>query len=143
VLASRSYVRLHARGAAAPRVPTDLLRHNCIVYTELTTRNEWRFTAGPGANATVGTQQAVRVAGNLQSNSSEVIRAAVLGGQGIGYSPVWLFADELARGEVVQLLPDWLAPELPMQLVSPPARRGSAKVRVFGDCVASALVGDP
>jgi len=141
VLASRSYVRQHARGAAAPRVPADLLKHNCIVYTELATRNEWHFTAGPGATAAVGTRQSVRVAGNLQSNSSEVIRAAVLNGHGIGYAPVWLFADELARGEVVQLLPDWLAPELPMQLVSPPARRGSAKVRVFGDHVAAALAG--
>lgn len=141
VVASRGYVRRHARGAARPRLPEDLLRHNCIVYTELATRDEWRFTAGPGASAPVGTQRAVRVSGNLQSNSSEVIRAAVLGGHGIGYSPVWLFADALAAGEVVQLLPDWLAPELPMHLVSPPARRGSAKVRVFGDYVADALDG--
>lgn len=139
VVASRGYVRRHARGAAAPREPGDLLRHNCIVYTELTTRNEWRFTAGPGAIAAVGTRQSVRVAGNLQSNSSEVVRAAVLDGHGIGYSPVWLFADELARGDVVQLLPDWLAPELPMHLVSPPSRRGSAKVRVFGDYLAETM----
>lgn len=141
VVASRAYVRRHARGAAMPRQPDDLLKHNCIVYTELSTRNEWRFTAGPGSHAAVGTQQAVRVSGNLQSNSSEVIRAAVLGGHGVGYSPVWLFADELASGEVVQLLPDWRAPELPMHLVSPPARRGSAKVKAFGDCVAEALSG--
>lgn len=139
LLASRAYVRHHARGARAPREPADLLNHNCIVYTELATRNEWRFTAGPGAPGPVGTQQSVRVSGNLQSNSSEVVRAAVLDGQGIGYSPVWLFAAELAAGDVVQLLPDWLAPELPMQLVSPPARRGSAKVRAFGDHVAAAL----
>lgn len=139
VVASRDYVRRHAKGRAAPREPDDLLQHNCIVYTELATRNEWRFIAGPGANAKVGTERAVRVNGNLQSNSSEVVRAAVIDGQGIGYSPVWLFADELARGEVVQLLPDWLAPVLPMHLVSPPARRGSAKVRVFGDRVAAAL----
>lgn len=143
VLASRSYVRRHARGAAAPRMPADLLKHNCIVYTELATRNEWRFTAGPGAEAPVGTQQSVRVAGNLQTNSSEVIRAAVLDGHGIGYSPVWLFAGELASGDVVPLLTDWQAPELPMHLVSPPARRGSAKVRAFGDHVAAALGVDP
>jgi DNA-binding transcriptional LysR family regulator len=139
LLASRAYVRRHARGKLRLSEPADLLRHNCIVYTELSTRNEWRFTAGPGAKVAVGTQQSVRVAGNLQSNSSEVIRAAVLDGQGVGYSPVWLFADEIASGDVVQLLPDWLAPELPMQLVSPPARRGSAKVRAFGDHVAAAL----
>jgi DNA-binding transcriptional LysR family regulator len=81
----------------------------------------------------------LRVSGRLQTNSSEVIRATVLDGQGIGYSPSWLFTEELASGEVQALLTDWLAPEMPMQLVSPPARRGSAKVRLFGDLVAGAL----
>lgn len=139
VVASRDYVRRHARGAKAPRAPQDLIGHNCIVYTGLATGNEWRFTAGPGAAAAVGTQQSVRVSGNLKSSSSEVIRAAVLDGHGIGYSPTWLFSDELQRGLVLSLMAQWQAPELPIHLVSPPARRGSAKVRVFGDCVAAGL----
>lgn len=142
LVASRDYVRRHARGAQAPREPADLLAHNCVVYTGLATRNEWRFTAGPGAQAPVGTQQSVRVSGNLQTSSSEVIRAAVLDGQGIGYAPTWLFAEELRRGQLAVLMPDWQAPELPMHLVSPPARRGSAKVRAFGDLVAAGLQGD-
>lgn len=139
VVASRDCVRRHARGAKAPRAPADLLQHDCIVYTELATRNEWRFLAGPGASAPVGTAQSVRVSGRLQTNSSEVVRAAVLAGDGIGYSPVWLFGPELQSGEVVALLPDWQAPVLPMHLVSPPSRRHSAKVRLFGDFVAAGL----
>jgi len=98
-----------------------------------------RFLAGPGASAPVGTAQSVRVSGRLQTNSSEVVRAAVLAGDGIGYSPVWLFGPELQSGEVVALLPDWQAPVLPMHLVSPPSRRHSAKVRLFGDFVAAGL----
>lgn len=139
LVASRGYLRQQAKGSHALLKPTDLLQHNCIVYTELATRNVWRFTAGPGATAPVGTVQSVRVAGNLQTNSSEVVRAAVLSGGGIGYSPVWLFADELKSGAVTSLLPDWHAPVLPMHLVSPPARRHAAKVRVFGDFVAAGL----
>lgn len=143
VVAQREFLRRlqHARGDAPrlPREPQDLLQHNCIVYTELATRNEWRFTAGPGANAPCGTVQSVRVAGNLQTNSSEVVRAAVLSGFGIGYSPIWLFAEELRSGQVQPILSDWIAPELPMHLVSPPSRRHSAKVRAFGDLVAEAL----
>lgn len=139
LVASRDYVRKQAQGARELREPEDLLQHNCIVYTELATRNLWRFTAGPGATQPVGTVQAVRVVGNLQTNSSEVVRAAVLSGSGIGYSPVWLFAEELKSGAVTSLLPDWNAPVLPMHLVSPPARRHSAKVRVFGDFVAAGL----
>jgi DNA-binding transcriptional LysR family regulator len=143
LVASRDYVRRHARGAKAPREPADLLQHPCIVYTELATRNEWRFIAGPGAAAAVGTAQSVRVSGRLQTNSSEVVRAAVLAGDGIGYSPVWLFRPELKSGEVVALLPYWQAPALPMHLVSPPSRRHSAKVRLFGDFVAAGLADAP
>lgn len=139
VVASREHVRRLAKGGRLPREPADLQQHNCIVYTELATRNEWRFTAGPGAAVPVGTTQSVRVAGSLQTNSSEVVRAAVLDGIGIGYSPVWLFSEELRSGKVSTLLPDWSATVLPMHLVSPPARRHSAKVRRFGDCVAVAL----
>lgn len=142
VVATREYLRRLPKrpdGLQAPRVPTDLLRHNCIVYTELATRHAWSFTAGPGAAAEVGTTQVVRVQGSLQTNSSEIVRASVLAGMGIGYSPRWLFDAELAGGQVRVLLPDWPAPDLPIHLVSPGQRRHSAKVKAFGDAVAQAL----
>lgn len=131
LLASRQYLRSLPKGVKAPRVPQDLLQHNCIVYSELATQNAWTFTAGPGAPAGEGSQVTIRTQGNLQSNSSEVIRASVLSGMGIGYSPTWLFEDEMANGELQVLLPDWPAPSLPVHLVSPPQRRQSAKVQAF------------
>ena len=84
-------------------------------------------------------ERVVRVQGSLQSNSSEVIRAAVLAGRGIGYSPDWLFEAELASGELVTLMPDWQTPPLPMHLISPAQRQHSAKVRAFGEFVREAL----
>jgi len=139
LMAHRSYVRSLPKGTKAPRVPDDLVDHNCIVYTELAMRNAWRFTAGPGAVDPVGTTRIVRVEGNLQTNSSEVMRASVLGGMGIGYSPTWLFDDELARGEVQRMLPDWETIPIPINLVSPLARRHSAKVKAFADHVGQAM----
>jgi DNA-binding transcriptional LysR family regulator len=136
LVAHRDYVRRHARGAKALKHPDDLLHHDCLVYTELQSFNAWTFTAGAGASVAPGTECVVRVQGRLQTNSSESIRAAVLTGMGIGYSPDWLFGDELASGDVVTLLPDWQTPALPMQLVSPPQRQHSAKVRAFGEHVA-------
>lgn len=141
LLAHRSYLRKLPKGLKAPREPEDLLAHRCIVYTELQTRNAWTFRASPGANAPVGAERTVRVGGNFQTNSSEAVRAAVLSGMGIGYSPDWLLADAIASGEVQRLLPDWEAPVLPIHLVSPPERRQSAKVRAFVEHVA-AQVGD-
>ena len=131
LIASRQYLRALPKGLKVPREPQDLLQHNCIVYSELATQNAWTFTAGPGAPAAEGSQVTIRAQGNLQTNSSEVIRASVLSGMGIGYSPTWLFEEEMARGELQVLLPEWPAPPLPIHLVSPAQRRQSAKVLAF------------
>jgi DNA-binding transcriptional LysR family regulator len=135
LLAHRDYLRGLPKGIRAPQRPEDLAQHNCIVYTELAMRNAWPFTAAAGAAEPLGTPRIVRVEGNLQTNSSEVIRAGVLSGMGIGYAPEWLFDDELGRGELQRLLPDWNTPPMPIHLVSPQQRRGSAKARAFADFV--------
>jgi DNA-binding transcriptional LysR family regulator len=140
LLAHRSYLRNLPKDLGPPKIPEDLVSHNCLVYTELATRNAWSFTAGPGAHEQTGTTRVVRVEGNLQTNSSEVMRASVLAGMGIGYSPTWLFDEEIANGEVQRLLPDWEAPTLPIHAVSPRERLHSAKVQAFVDHVAQALL---
>ena len=131
LIASRTYLNSLPKGLKVPREPQDLLQHNCIVYSELATQNAWTFTAGPHASADNGSQVTILSQGNLQTNSSEVIRASVLSGMGIGYSPTWLFEDVMASGDLQILLPDWPTPALPIHLVSPPQRRQSAKVQAF------------
>jgi DNA-binding transcriptional LysR family regulator len=116
-----------------------LAQHRCIFYTELQTGNAWTFTAGAGANASMGSQRTMRVQGNLYTNSSEVVRASVLAGMGIGYAPDWLVLDALANGELQVLLPDWQAAPSPIHLVSLPERRQSAKVKAFSAQVAQCL----
>lgn len=132
VVASKGYVQALPVGRL-PRVPQDLQQHPCIVYTELSTRNIWRFK---GADASA---VSVSVEGPLQTNSSEVIRAAVLDGMGIGYAPRWMMQDLLESGALQVLLPDWSAKSLPIHLVSPAHRRHAAKVRAFSEYLALAL----
>lgn len=139
LLAHRDYLRRLPRGSKPLRSPQDLARHNCVVYTGLAWRHTWTLTAGPGASEPVGTEQVITVQGNLQTNSSEVIRASVMSGMGIVNAPTWMFDDELARGEVVRVLPDWEAAVIPIHLVSPRERRTSAKVKAFGDHMARAF----
>lgn len=126
----------YLRGRRPPRTPADLAKHECIVYAGLATRNEWRF-AGPGGPV------AVRVAGRFEVDSSEGVREAVLAGMGIGFSPVWLFADEL-RGKTLRvLLPNYRGHTLPIHGVSPPSRRYSAKVKALLDYLAGEFAADP
>lgn len=139
LMASRRYARTLPDGLMLPREPTDLLLHNCIVYTELATGNVWTFVSGRKTGAAPGAQQSIRAQGNLQTNSSEAIREAVLGDMGISYSPIWLFRDEIKSGEVITLMPHWVTPSIPINLVSPPQRSQAAKVMAFGAHLAGAL----
>jgi DNA-binding transcriptional LysR family regulator len=141
LIASRRYLRSLPKGLRPPRVPDDLLQHDCIVYTELASQNAWTFTAAAGAPVPVGTTVTIRAQGRLQTNSSEVVRASVLAGMGIGFSPTWLFADQMPLGDLQVLLPDWPAPSMPVHLVSPSQRRHSAKVKAFAAHLVQA--GDP
>jgi len=105
--------------------PRDLSAHNCIVYTELSTHNAWEFVSPAGETVHV------RVAGNLQTNSSEAIRSAALSGLGVCHAPDWLLLDELASGQLVTLLPEWGGPPIPIQAVYPEHRRHAPKVEAF------------
>jgi DNA-binding transcriptional LysR family regulator len=140
VVARRGY--FEQRGIEPPRVPAELVAHDCIVFSELRTGPVWSFEAGPGADAPEGSTASVRVSGSLRSNSGEAVREAVLAGLGLAYAPGWLVAPELASGEVEAVMPHWRGPALPVHLVSPPQRRLSAKVRAFGKHVAAGLVLD-
>lgn len=137
VVASRAYVDAATEERPMPRIPDDLRDHPCLVYTELRSRNLWDFSTRDGSTVSV------RVAGPLQTNSSEILRAAVLDRVGIAYAPTWLFQDLIASGEVAVLMPGWEPSPLPLHLVSPPERRHSAKVRAFSEHLSAALVDCP
>lgn len=139
VMARRGY--FERAGLAVPREPTELPRYNCIVYSELRTGPIWTFEAGPEAGPPPGSIVSVRVGGSLRTNSGEAVREAVLSGMGLAYGPTWLFEPELASGEVQVVMPAWLGRDLPIQLVSPPQRRQSGKVKTFGDHLAAGLAG--
>jgi len=140
LVAHRDYLRTLPAGIQEPVNPTDLLAHECVVYTEMSNSNLWIFTAGAGAAEAIGTIKSVRVHGHIQSNSSEVLRAAVTTGMAIGYAPTWLFERELAHGDVVRLMSDWESPQSPIHLVSPPERKHSAKVRAFVEHISATLI---
>ena len=139
LVAHRDYLQSLPNGVLPPTTPEDLEAHDCVVYTGLSNCNLWTFTASAGAPEAMGTIKSFRVEGHIQTNSSEVQRSAVATGMGIGNAPSWLFANELASGEVIRLMPDWDLPQFPIHLVSPPERKHSAKVRAFVEHISAAL----
>lgn len=124
------------KGRNLPRHPHDLAVHDCIIYSGLATRNEWRFMGPEGP-------EMVRVQGRFQVNSSEGVREAVLAGVGIGFAPTWLFADELRTRNLNVLLPRYRAESLPIHGIVPPSRRFAAKTRALLDYLEAKFSADP
>lgn len=126
LLARPDYFARHG----VPETPEDLRRHDCIVYTGLSTRDEWHFKTPDGAPI------AVRVSGRVQVSASEAMRAAVLEGLGVAVCPTWLFTDEVERGLLMPALDDFEPSPLPIQAVMPSRRLVTPRVRAFVDYIA-------
>lgn len=121
--ASRAYVERNG----APASLKALEGHVCLPAHN---GEHWRLEGPEGAVA-------FRPVGRLVTNSSEVIREAVLAGMGIALRSTWDIGPELAAGELVQVLPEYKSPEN-VGLFAVYASRTflPAKVRLFIDFLA-------
>jgi DNA-binding transcriptional LysR family regulator len=111
----------------APRVPGDLVNHNCLCTNLLTWGDEWRLS---GKNGEVQ----VTVNGSFRSNNAEMLRAAVLDGVRIAALPTW--AEQLRSGKLRRVLTAWEPPISAIYAVYPGNRLMSMKVRAFVDHLA-------
>ncbi|MBW9117545.1 LysR family transcriptional regulator [Rhizobium cauense] len=75
----------------------------------------------------------------LSVNDSRTFVNAALNGLGIAQLPRFMIRDALAKGELVEILPEWSREPLPLYIVYPPNRHLSNKVRVFVDWLVKLL----
>ncbi|MCV2353381.1 LysR family transcriptional regulator [Paucibacter sp. B2R-40] len=118
VVASPDYVAKHG----APRRPADLLRHNCLNFSERADEGQWHFT-GPDGNESVQTQ------GQLMLNTSLGLRETALAGIGIAKMPDYLAAEGLADGRLLRLLPNHPCQSHPLYAIYPHREHLAAKVK--------------
>jgi DNA-binding transcriptional LysR family regulator len=129
VVATPSYLA----HAGVPRLPADLAHHHALIYSQL--GDNWRFRQGD-------TEASVTVRGRLRVSAAEGIRAAVLADMGIAVTSDWMFAPELASGDVQRVLSDWTLPPIDLWAIFPTGRLASAKARAFAEFVQSVLGND-
>jgi DNA-binding transcriptional LysR family regulator len=97
LMASTEY--LQRRGT--PEHPTDLARHDCLLYLRDGSAQSWSFEKGGSRKR--GERISVPVGGPFKANNSEVLRVAIEGGLGIGLLPDFS-ADSTS---LIPVLPDW------------------------------------
>jgi DNA-binding transcriptional LysR family regulator len=120
VVASPAY--LARRGV--PNTPADLTEHDGIIYGQSAGGQEWLFRRGTS-------EVSVRLQARLTLSAAEGVREAVLAGQGFAISSRWMFAPELASGEVVSVLEEWRLPPMDLWVIYPSGRLTSTKARAF------------
>lgn len=136
LLATAAFVTVatpaHFARHGTPQVPQDLVRHPCIGFSPQHEVRPWRFRVGSETHVH-------HPHGRFRTADAEQVRAAVLGGLGLSQAPGWLFAAEVASGEVVAVLTDYQPPPQAINLVHPVGRRPAAKVRALMDFLVEAL----
>jgi DNA-binding transcriptional LysR family regulator len=121
LVASPDYLRRHG----TPRTPHDLLAHNCLTYGQLARPSEWRFTAPDGGAVTV------TVRGSLQANNGMALRTVALAGTGIATTASFIVHEDLRRGALVRVLPDYAIRPRELYVLYPHNRHLSPTVRAF------------
>ncbi|WP_374386509.1 LysR family transcriptional regulator [Sandaracinobacter sp.] len=128
-VASPAYLQAHGR----PLHPADLAKHQCLLYTNVSPPDVWRF-AGPD-----GADYSVTVSGPLRANSGGALNPACLAGAGIALQPDFLVADLLEDGRLEPLLCDWRPAPLGLYLITPPSPLRPLRVRLLMDWLAERL----
>ncbi|WP_414475968.1 LysR family transcriptional regulator [Microvirga sp. M2] len=114
-----------------PECIDDLSRHALLSHTAA----EWQLEGPEGSRH-------VRVDSRLKTNSSEVVREAVIAGIGIALRSTWDVGPEVKSGSLVQILPEYTGSKrVIIQAVYPSRRHLEQKVRAFIDYF-QALYGD-
>ena len=95
----------YLRRCGTPQNPTDLARHDCVLYLRDGPGQSWSFERGTVRKR--AEQVSVPIAGPFKANNSEVLREAIRAGLGIGLLPDFSSEHELRSGTLVEVLPDW------------------------------------
>ncbi|MEM1315343.1 MAG: LysR family transcriptional regulator [Pseudomonadota bacterium] len=79
----------------------------------------------------------------LSTNNILSLKRAVLAGLGAAVLPRWFVAEELTRGALVDLLPEWRAATLDVNIAYLPARRRPRRLTAFIEAVAAGVAAMP
>lgn len=129
VVAAPSYLKNHP----VPQAPAELQEHNCLNFNFRRSLDEWPFVVA-------GKLVHLAVDGEIQTNNGETMRQLTL--QGLGVSRLGMFHvfDDIQRGDLVELLPQYNAGDIEeISIIYLNQKHIPPRVRVFIDFVVERL----
>ena len=126
ICASPLYLEKHG----SPRVPADLLRHNCLTLPG-PAWSQWPFHTHEGINRLV-------VSGTFTSDNADLLLDMAIAGLGIARLADFMVARPLREGTLVPLLLETSMPEsFPIHALTVPGRHRAPRIKAFVDVVAA------
>jgi DNA-binding transcriptional LysR family regulator len=116
----------YLEGKALPLKPEDLKSHQCVLLNGRNNETEWHLVKGPKSVS-------LHVSGPVSSRDFEAVSAFTYRGHGIGLLPSTYCDEQIRRGELIRLLPDWSSPEIFVHAVYPTRRFLPSRLQVFLD----------
>jgi DNA-binding transcriptional LysR family regulator len=120
-----------------PQTPSDLLEHDCLVYSNLAEPGRWSWQDENDNGHFVDLEPALR------ASSGDFLANAAAHGLGIVIQPTFLAAEAIRRGALVPVLESFRWPTTPAYAVYPPTRHLSFRVRAFIDFLVERFSGTP
>jgi DNA-binding transcriptional LysR family regulator len=125
ICASSFYLDKHG----TPRVPADLLQHNCLTLPG-PAWSQWPFHTHEGINR-------LAVSGTFTSDNADLLLDMAVAGLGVARLADFMVARALRDGALVRLLVDSHVPEsFPIHALTVPGRHRAPRIRAFVDFLA-------
>lgn len=122
VCASPDYLTKHG----TPETPEDLQHHNCLLYLNSPTGDEWHLEGKRGKSR-------IKIKSNFASDNSQSLEAAAVAGIGIVLLPGYMMTKHIQKGKLINLLEGYCPANIGIHAVYPATRHLASKVRVFID----------
>lgn len=132
--ASPAYIKKHGQ----PTTLEALEKFNFLQarYAHIPEDMEWGMTKD-------GKYYPAKVQGNISVDDSMTVKKMVLDGAGISSLPSFSIADEIERGELIELLPEYTVGSVPVYAVFAEKKYMPLKVRVYLDALVTYFSNNP
>lgn len=132
VVAAPSYLSRNG----SPEHPNDLTVHRILAGPAATQASSWKFERD-------GVIVPVELDPYLSVNDTEGALTAAVNGLGITSTTSWACREEIDRGRLVRLLPDWKTASMPVHAYFPAGRATRLSARSFVDFLVEELATHP
>lgn len=122
LVASPAYLLRHG----TPASPDDLPDYPCLSYGSEAREETWELSKG-------ASQRRHTAKGGFSANNGDLLAKLAEQDEGITLLPRFIVEEALNAGRLVQILPDWAAPDIWLTLYYPPYDHLPLRVATFSD----------